>query len=50
MYLEEKNVGFGKAIKNSVENGIFVKKVKRVDVICTGARIQSMKHLHFTVM
>ena len=28
MYLEEKNVGFGKAIKNSVENGIFVKKGK----------------------
>lgn len=28
MYLEEKNVGFGKAIKNSVESGIFVKKGK----------------------
>ena len=39
MYLEEKKAGFGKAIKNSVGSGIFVKKVKRVDIIRTGARL-----------
>ena len=50
MYFEEKKAGFGKAIKNSVGSGIFVKKAKTVGVIRTGARLQSIKHLQFTVM
>ena len=50
MYFEEKKAGFGKAIKSSVGSGIFVKKAKRVGVICFGARLQSIKHLQFTVM
>lgn len=45
MYLEDKKAGFGKALKNSVGSGIFVKKVKRVDVIRTGAILQSLSNI-----